>query len=89
MTDSPIARLNQAIAIAYSGKLETAIRQVEPLRQHKALSQSHMPLVVLAHLNARAGRAAVSYQLAEQARQLGGTEHENRLMMLQLERLLR
>ena len=89
VTASPVARLNQAIAIGYTGKLDAAIQQVEHLLQHKALSKSHMPLAVLAHLNALAGRASVSYELAEQARQLGGTEHENHVMMQQLERLLR
>lgn len=89
VTASPVARLNRAIAIGYTGELESAILQVEKLQHDRALNNSHMPLAILAHLNARAGRATESYQFAAQARQLGGTEHENQVMMQQLERLLR
>lgn len=88
ITDSPVARLNQAIAIGYAGDISGAIKQVESLEGHKALKNSHMPSAILAHLNAKAGRKKQAYVLAKKAKKMGGTPYEHRLMMQQIERLL-
>ncbi len=88
ITDSPVARLNQAIAIGYAGDTKTAIELTQSLSRHNLLKQSHMPLAILAHLYAKAGDKKQAYQLAAVAKDKGGTQHENRLMMLQIERLL-
>jgi hypothetical protein len=43
----------------------------------------------LAHLNAKVGDEQQAYQLAEASKKMGGTPHEHRLMMHQIERLLK
>jgi len=88
ITQSPIAQLNLAIAIAYNGEVSLAITQVEQLLVHKSLQKSHMPLAILAHLNAMAGRAELAREQASQSIQLGGTAHEHRLLIQQIERQL-
>jgi RNA polymerase sigma-70 factor (ECF subfamily) len=47
-----------------------------------------MPSAILAHLNAKVGDEQQAYQFAAEAKQKGGTLHEHRLMMNQIERLL-
>ena len=88
ITNSPIAGLNQAIAIGYTGNIDAAIKQIESLESHKALKHSHMPLAILAHLNAKAGNEKWAYQLADKSKKMGGTPQEHRVMMKQIERLL-
>lgn len=86
--DSPVVRLNRAIAIGYTGQFMCAIEQVESLKDHKLLKNSHMPWAILAHLNAMAGNAEIAYEKANKSKNLGGTPNEHRLMMQQIERLL-
>ena len=86
VTNSPVAQLNQAVAIAYNGDIKAAIKQVNALRSHKALNKSHMPLAVLAHLNAMAGEFSLALQQAEESMQMGGTTHEHKLLVEQIER---
>jgi RNA polymerase sigma-70 factor (ECF subfamily) len=88
ITNSPVAKLNQAVALGHAGKVSEAISRVELLQNHKALANSHMPLAVLAYLNAKVGNEKLAYQQADCAKKIGGTEHEHRLMMQQLQRLL-
>ncbi len=88
ITNSPIARLNQAIAIGYTGDISAAIKRIEAIEGHKALKHSHMPLAILAHLSAKAGNAKRAYLLADKSRKRGGTPQEHRVMMHQIERLL-
>ncbi len=88
ITNSPIANLNQAIAIGYTGNINAAIKQIESLKSHKALKHSHMPLAILAHLNAKAGNEKQAYQLADESKKMGGTLQEHQVMMQQIERLL-
>ncbi len=88
LTQSPVAVLNQAVAMGYDGAVDAAILQVESLVTHQAFKHSHMPMAVLAHLYAMAGQVERAYQLAENARQQGGTPHEHHLMMQQIERLV-
>lgn len=88
ITNSPVAGLNQAITIGYAGDTRAAIKLTKSLSEHKALKYSHMPLAILAHLNAKAGDKKKAYQLASQSKKKGGTPHEHRLMMHQIERLL-
>lgn len=88
-TDSPVSRLNHAIALGYSGQVNKAIKEVEKLCKLKNLASSHMPIATLAHLYAKAGDKQLAYQFASQAKDKGGTPHEHMLMMTQIERLLR
>lgn len=88
ITDSPVARLNQAIAIGYTGDIPTAIKIIEPIKGNKILKHSHMPLAILAHLHAKAGNKQQAYQLAAEAKKKGGTPPEHQVMMHQIERLL-
>jgi len=88
ITQSPVAQLNLAIAIAYSGEVSRAIAEVEQLINHKSLQKSHMPLAILAHLNAMAGRADLAHEQACQSMLLGGTAHEHRLLLQQIKRQL-
>ena len=88
ITNSPIANLNQAIAIGYTGNINAAIKQIESLENHTALKYSHMPLAILAHLNAKAGNEKQAYQLADKSKKMGGTLQEHQVMMQQIERLL-
>jgi RNA polymerase sigma-70 factor (ECF subfamily) len=88
VTGSPIARLNQAVAIAYAGDAEGAIRSVLALRDHPVLKGSHLPAALLAHLYARTGDEALARRHAEESSRLGGTPHEQRVMLMQVERLL-
>lgn len=87
-TDSPIAKLNQAIAIGYTGKLCHAIEMVESLQMHKVLKHSHMPSAILAHLHAKAGDKTQAYKLADESKQKGGTPAEHQVLMQQLACLL-
>jgi len=88
ITDSPVTRLNHAIALGYSGEVAEAIAVVESLCTLKSLASSHMPIATLAHLNAKAGKAELAYKLAAEAKEKGGTPYEHRLMMTQIDRLL-
>lgn len=88
ITDSPVTRLNHAIALAYSEKIDKAITIVESLSELKSLSNSHMPIATLAHLHAKSGNKKLAYKFANLAKEKGGTPHEHRLMMAQIERLL-
>ncbi len=89
ITSSPIAILNQAVAIAYAGNVSKAIDQVESVRDSSTvLSTSHLPDAVLAHLFAKKGVESKAYAHAQKAMQIGGTEHENKIMLAQITRLL-
>jgi len=88
ITDSPVAKLNHAIALGHTGNVNEAINKVTLLQSHQALVNSHMPLAILAYLNAKAGNEKLAYQQAHCSKKIGGTAHEHRLMMQQLQRLL-
>jgi len=88
ITQSPVAELNLAIAIGYSGQLNQAIDKVTALCQNKVLKKSHMTWATLAHFHAMAGHRDLAHEHARLATELGGTPHEHRVMMQQLERLL-
>jgi RNA polymerase sigma factor (sigma-70 family) len=88
VTQSPLAVLNQAVAIAYAGNVELAIAQVERIREHKAFKKSHLPDATLAHLFAKAKNQQSAHAHAEAAKNLGGSESEHKLMLSQIERIL-
>jgi RNA polymerase sigma factor (sigma-70 family) len=87
-TDSPIADLHRAVAIGYAGDPRAAITRVERLRSDGVLRSSHLPPAVLAHLWALLGEGEPARRYAEESRCLGGTAHEQRTMLEQVERLL-
>lgn len=87
-THSPLARLNQAIAIAYQGEVEKAISIAKDLQTLDTFSKTHLVSSTLAHFYAMQGNADMAYQLAEKAKAQGGTPIEQQLMLTQLERLL-
>jgi len=88
VTASPVAQLNQAIAIAYAGDCHLAISQVELLQQDKTFKTSYIPAATLAHLFAKLGNKNKALSWAKQAKEIGGTAYEHRLMMEQITRLL-
>jgi RNA polymerase sigma-70 factor (ECF subfamily) len=88
VTGSPVARLNQAVAIGYAGDAEGAIERALALRDHPVLRGSHLPAALLAHLHARRGDEALARRYADESTRLGGTTHEQRMMHMQVERLL-
>lgn len=85
---SPVAELNQAIAIAYAGNIEQAVNKTKKLCKEKSLSRSHLPFSVLAHLFAKLGNQKQALHYAEISKNKGGTSYEHKLMFEQLERLL-
>lgn len=87
-TESPIARLNQAVALAYAGAMEAAFHQVHEVRDHDLLKTSHLPPAILAHLFAMLGDAEQAHQHADRSASLGGTAGEQRVMREQIDRLL-
>ncbi len=88
LTGSPIAGLNRAVAIAYAGDVPQAIENVLALRQHEVVKGSHLPSAILAHLHAKLGDEQQARRYAEESTRLGGTPHEQRIMLAQVERLL-
>ena len=86
--DSPIAKLNQSIAVAYAGDTNKAIAQAKALQQNNLLKKSHMPWAVLAHLHAKNNNTEEAYRCLEKAKALGGTPQEQLLMLQQVERIL-
>ncbi|HEX3696343.1 MAG TPA: sigma-70 family RNA polymerase sigma factor [Polyangia bacterium] len=88
VTGSPIVELHRAVAIGYAGDPRGAMARVERLRTDERLRASHVPLAVLAHLSAMLGDAPAARRYAEQSQRLGGTPHEHRSMLEQVERLL-
>lgn len=89
ITQSPIAELNQAVAIGYAGSLQAAIERVATIsHQATAISKTHFPDAVSAHLWAKLGNKEKAACYAAKAMQKGGTHHENKIMLEQIERLL-
>ncbi len=88
VTGSPLAELNQAVAIAYAGDVERAIETIERLESHALLRSSNMPTAMLAHLHAKKGDAQKAHDYASQSKKIGGTPREHLVMMRQIERLL-
>ena len=89
ITQSPIVLLNKAVALGYLGHLSEAISLANELATYPLLKNAYFRFAVLAHLNAKAGKPTLAYQLAEQSIALGGTQHEHQVMMRQLDRLLK
>ncbi|GAC13384.1 RNA polymerase sigma factor [Aliiglaciecola lipolytica] len=88
ITASPVTQLNLAVAKGYCGNIEEAIALVTFLKQDPVFKYSHLPLATLAHLQALKGNATQAWALAKQANLKGGEQHEQNLMMSQIQRLL-
>lgn len=88
ITGSPIARLNEAVAIAYAGDTEGAIDRVTALTNDPILRGSHLPLATLAHLHAMRGDSRRAEHFVRESTSRGGTAEEQRTLRLQVERLL-
>lgn len=88
LTESPLARLNQAVAIGYAGNLEHAIQLTQELASQPLLRASHLPCAVLSHLYAKRGDGALAHRYLAESIRLGGLPHEQRLLRAQVERLL-
>jgi len=88
VTDSPLAELHRAVAVAYAGDPADAIARVERLRAGGLLRDSHLPLAVLAHLSAMRGEADAARRFADESARLGGSPREQRSLFAQVERLL-
>ena len=89
LTGSPIAKLNQSVAIGYQHGPESAIPAVIALcKEHHAHPSLNAFLAVLAHLYARAGKKKEAWEHAERALSLAKTKHERSLIRRQIENLV-
>lgn len=88
ITQSPVAVLNQAVAMAYAGQIGLAIQRVAQVRQEKIMIKSHYPDATLAHIFAMAKNENLALEHANAAIALGGTASEQDLMMRQIKRHL-
>ena len=87
-TRSPIALLNQAVALAYAGAIERAVSVLDEAGAHPLLEKSHLPPAVRAHLHAMQGHAELAREYAARSAELGGSTRELEVMHRQIERLL-
>lgn len=85
---TPMTKLNRAVAISYRSGPEAAIELVEELRRSAELRNSHVVAASLANLYGRAGRTAEAIDYLEAALAQVTTEHERRLIELQVSRAL-
>lgn len=89
LTGSPIARLNQCVAVGYHQGPESAIPAVAKLcEEHRSHPSASSFWAVLAHLNARAGKKKEAWENAEKALSLANTKHERSLIRHQIENLV-
>ena len=89
VTHSPVAMLNQAVALGYAGDTNTAIQRVKAIRGHKVLKNAHMPDAILAHLYAKAGDGRRAYHYVHESEKIGCKPEEYKVMVSQIERLLK
>lgn len=83
---TPMTRLNRAVAISYRDGPRAGIGLVEELRASGELPHSHVVVAALAHMYGRAGDATRARRHLEAALALTRTEHERRLIELQVTR---
>lgn len=89
LTGSPIARLNQYVAVGYEEGPESVIPAVTQLcEEHRSHPSASSFWAVLAHLFARAGKKAEAWENAEKALSLANTKHERSLIQHQIENLV-
>ncbi|MGK0180040.1 MAG: RNA polymerase sigma factor (sigma-70 family) [Nitrospinales bacterium] len=89
LTGSPIAKLNQSVAVGYQHGPESAIPAVTKLcEEHHSHPSSNSFWAVLAHLYARAGMKTEAWENAEKALSLAKTKHERSLIRHQIENLV-
>lgn len=79
-----MTRLNRAVAISFRDGPDEAIELVEELRMGGDLPHSHVVAAALAHLYGRAGRSEEAEQWLETALADVPSEHERRLIQLQV-----
>lgn len=82
----PMTRLNRAIAVSFRDGPEAGLVLVEDMEREGALPHSHVVLAALANLNGRAGRREDAARWLETALALVPSEHERRLIELQVGR---
>ena len=88
LTDSPIAKLNLAIALGYAGSPSRGLALAESLTELPAFRQSHFAAASIAHLHAMLGNREAAEHHAEIAAHRGGTQLETEIMRQQIARLL-
>lgn len=81
---SALTRLNRAVAISYRSGPDEAIVLVEELQASGELPHSHVVAASLANLYGRAGQPERAAHYLEAALAQAGTEHERRLIELQV-----
>lgn len=79
-----LTRLNRAVAISYRSGPREAIELVEGLRASGELPHSHVVAAALANLYGRAGEPDRARHYLDAALALARTEHERRLIELQV-----
>ncbi|MGV7221713.1 MAG: RNA polymerase sigma factor [Nitrospinales bacterium] len=89
LTGSPIAKLNQSVAVGYQDGPESAIPSVTKLcEEYNDHPSSNSFWAVLAHLYARAGKKNEAWENADKALSLAKTKHERSLIRRQIENLV-
>jgi RNA polymerase sigma-70 factor (ECF subfamily) len=82
----PLTSLNRAVAVSYRSGPDAAIELVEELQAAGALPHSHVVAATLGHLYGRAGQPEKARPHLQAALALTRTEHERRLIELQVTR---
>jgi len=88
LNDSPVARINQAIALAYAGHIQQAIEWVSALQTHRSLQTSHIVPATLAFLHAKAGQKDLANEFVNLAIKRGGTPREQKVLLQHVTELL-
>lgn len=88
VTGSPLASVNRAIAVAYSGEPRSAVDALLKLEKTPTFKSSHIPSAALAHSYAMLGERNLALEYESKSKALGGTPIEQQNLREQLERLL-
>ena len=84
---SLLVTLNRSIAMSYNQELQGAIHNVESLIEGERADQPFVVLSTLAFLYARSGVREEALKHQQWAAKNGGTESENQMLALQIQRL--
>ncbi len=87
LTDSPVTRLNYAVALGHCGREQDALALVEQLSKEPIFSKSHLPLATQAYLQAKIGQIQSANESVRLAKRMGGSDHEMVILEAQIQRL--
>lgn len=85
--DTPVARLNRAVAVAMAGDLDAGLAIVEELERGGELARYHLLQATRADLLRRRGDRAAAREAYGRALELAGSEPERRFLVQRLREL--